>query len=340
MASASGNIKCDRSRGTSRRCGNPLAEFSKADGSASTPSAFLFLNDELMEGLRRCGFADAMTGEADFLFSHASYEHMQPYLAIIKHKPARDAPRVQDAHRLMLFDREVKSVLFKYIGVFETKMRAQYAGIMSHEHGSFCVYDSSNFLRPKHHEASLRRYRSEAERKRLKGSPQIARAMDSADGRCPIELGVECITLGTLSELYANTKDNTATAAVAASFGTPKSILSNWLKVVCAARNAMAHFEPFVGRAQLAAIPRGIKGLSANQRAPFYVSFLLLSLLSTDHPFADDSLSYAATLACELDAVLAKWEPSFGYLYHELGVPGDWRSAMCEAAQSGNLFEQ
>lgn len=339
MASASGNIKCDSSGGTSRRCGNPPAEVSKADGSASMPSAFLFLNDELMEGLRRCGFADAMTGEADFLFSHASYEHMQPYLVIIKKKPARSAPRVQDAHRLMLFDREVKSVLFKHIGVFETKMRAQYAGLMARRHGSFFVYDSDNFLRKEYHIRHIKRYESETDRQKRRGNQLVKRSMAKYE-RCPAQIGIECVTLGTLSELYANTRDNAATAAIAASFGTSKAVLSNWLKTICAARNAMAHFEPFLGKVQLASIPKSVKGLDANQRAPFYVSFLLLSLLSTDHPFADRSLSYAATLACELDAVLAKWEPSFGYLYHELGVPGDWRSAMCEAAQSGNLFEQ
>lgn len=338
MASASGNIHFDSSGGTSQRCGNPPAEVSKADGSASEPSAFLFLNEELMEGLRRCGFADAMTGEADFLFSHASYEHMQPYLAIIKEKPARDASRIQDAHRLMLFDREVKAVLFKHIGVFETKMRAQYAGLMARSHGSFFVYDSDNFLRKTYHARHLKRYVSETDRQRKRGNPLVKRSMSEYD-RCPAQIGIECVTLGTLSELYANTADNAVTAAVAASFGTSKAVLSNWLKTICAARNAMAHFEPFLSKSQLASVPKSIKGLNANQRAPFYVSFLLLSLLSTDHPFADHSLSYAATLARELDAVLAKWKPSFGYLYPDLGIPADWRGAMGEAAQSDDLFK-
>lgn len=338
MASASGNIRFGSSGGTSHGSGNPPAEVSKADGSASKPSAFLFLNEELMEGLLRCGFADAMTGEADFLFSHASYEHMQPYLAIIKQKPARDAPRIQDAHRLMLFDREVKAVLFKHIGVFETKMRAQYAGLMARDHGSFFVYDSANFLRKPYHASHLKRYVSETDRQRKRGNQLVKRSMAEHD-RCPAQIGIECVTLGTLQELYANTADNAVTAAVAASFGTSKAVLSNWLKTICAARNAMAHFEPFLAKAQLASVPKSIKGLDASQRAPFYVSFLLLSLLSTDHPFADDSLSYAATLARELDAVLAEWEPSFSYLYPDLGIPADWRKAMGEAAGLNNFFE-
>lgn len=339
MASASGNISRDRSRGTSRRCGNPLDGESRADGTHA-PSALSFPDDELMEGLRRCGFADAMTGEADFLFSHASYEHMQPYLAIIKRKPARDAPHVQDAHRLMLFDREVKSVLFKHIGVFETKLRAQYAKQMAGRHGSFCVYDPANYLRQEYHAHSLRRYCDEVSLKTRNGKGTFAKVVNRFDGRCPVQLGVECITLGTLSKLYANTADNEATSAIAASFGTSKAMLSNWLRAICSARNTIAHFDAFTVMRELPMKPKPIRGIDARNTAPFYTSLLLLSLLSTDHPFADRALSYAATLARELDEVLAKWEPSFGYLNHDLGIPADWRSAMGEAAQSNSLFER
>lgn len=311
MASASGNIKCDRSRGTSQRCGNPLDGESRADG-AHAPSALSFPDEKLMEGLRRCGFADAMTGEADFLFSHASYEHMQPYLAIIRQKPARDAPRIQDAHRLMLFDREVKAVLFKYIGVFETKLRTQYAKQMAGKHGSFCVYDPANYLRQAHHAHSLKRYCDEVSRKTKNGKGTFAQVVSRFDGKCPVQLGVECITLGTLS---------------------------NWLRAICSARNTIAHFDAFTVMRELPMKPKPIRGIDARNTAPFYTALLLLSLLSTDHPFADHALSYAATLARELDAVLTESEPLFCYLYPDLGIPADWRSAMCEAAQSGDLFE-
>lgn len=338
MASASGNIKCDRSRGTSQRCGNPLDGESRADG-AHAPSALSFPDEKLMEGLRRCGFADAMTGEADFLFSHASYEHMQPYLAIIRQKPARDAPRIQDAHRLMLFDREVKAVLFKYIGVFETKLRAQYAKQMAGGHGSFCVYDPANYLRQAHHAHSLKRCCDEVSRKTKNGKGTFAQVVSRFDGKCPVQLGVECITLGTLSKLYANTADNEATSAIAASFGTSKAMLSNWLRAICSARNTIAHFDAFTVMRELPMKPKPIRGIDARNTAPFYTALLLLSLLSTDHPFADHALSCAATLARELDAVLTESEPLFCYLYPDLGIPADWRSAMCEAAKSGDLLE-
>lgn len=337
MGSEFDSIGTDRSGGTSRGSGNPPDGESGADG-ALKPSALSFPDDELMERLARCGFADAMTGEADFPFSHASFEHMHPYLSVIKEHPAGAAPRVQDAHRLMLFDRKVKAILFEHIGVFETKLRAQYAKQMAGRHGPLCVYDPANYLRRANHEQSLRRYRDEVSRKAKKGKGRFAQAVSGLGGKCPVQLGVECITLGTLSKLYANTADKAATSEIAASFGTSKAVLSNWMRAICSARNAIAHFDAFTVMRELPMKPKPIRGVEARNTAPFYTALLLVSLLSTEHPFADRSLSYAETLAHDLDAVLAEWEPAFGYLYPVLGIPEDWRAAMQGAAGSGALF--
>ena len=292
-----------------------------------------------MARLARFGFADAMTGEADFLFSHASFEHMHPYLAVIREHPAGAAPRVQDAHRLMLFDRRVKSILFEHIGVFETKLRAQYARQMAERHGPLCVYDPANYLRRAHHEQSLRRYRDEVSRKTRKSKGTFAQAVNGFGGKCPVQLGVECITLGTLSKLYANTADKAATSEIAASFGTSKAVLSNWMRAICSARNAIAHFDAFTVMRELPMKPKPIREVGARNTAPFYTALLLVSLLSTEHPFADRSLSYAETLARDLDGALAEWEPAFGYLYPVLGIPADWRQAMEAAAGSGLPFQ-
>lgn len=66
MASASGNVRFDRSRGTSQRCGNPLDGESRADG-AHAPSALSFPDEKLMEGLRRSEAFGVRWEDVEFL---------------------------------------------------------------------------------------------------------------------------------------------------------------------------------------------------------------------------------------------------------------------------------
>lgn len=326
MDSASGSIHFDSSGGTSHGSGNP------PDG---LPYGLLF-DEELLSGLARMGFIDAMTGEADFLLSHASYEHIRAYLELIRRKPRRGEQRMQDAHLLMLFDRELKSIIFEYIGVFETKLRVQYSHAMSSLHGSFCVYDPTLFLNRRNYDRSLANYEREVGIQVRQGSGVYRKAVTESEGKCPVQLGVECITLGTLSKLYANTADNAATLTVARSFGATKGILSNWLKTICCARNAIAHFDPLIVKKELQMKPKPIRGFDARNTAPFYVVFLLLRLISTDFAAEDRLLGYHALLAKKIDESLTRWEPLFGYLYPVLGIPADWRQAM-EAAAGLNL---
>ncbi len=318
MAGESSSIGNDRSGGTSQRSGNPPAiSFHRAFRRA-------FDNFFLAHQLLSQGFKDANTAEADYVFYHSSYEHLRPYLHLIKANPKNSTPRIQDAHFLMLFDRDLKSVIFKYIGVFETKMRAQYSGAMSKKYNDFCIYDKALFLRENNHAKSLKNYVNETSRKASKYK-RISKIISKCNGKCPIEIGVECITLGTLSELYSNTKNNEVTSNIANAFGTSKAVLSNWLKAICAARNAIAHFEPFIVREQFSSTPIRIKGINGNNKSPFYISYILASLLAADIHFKDFNLKYAASMVKEIEEVLNEWKSYFEYLYEILGIETNYK---------------
>ncbi len=321
----------DRAEGTSSSdaSGNPSAV------SFSIPKSYF----RLLEELDGQGFKDALRGETAYLLERTSYEHLKPYLAMIRRHPRNGTPRVQDAHFLMSFDREFQAIAFKYVGIFESQMRAQYAHRMTCSHGGLCLYDRGLFLREGNHARSLEHYSGEVERKARKGDPSVKRALAENGGRCPIELGIECMSLGTLSMLYSNTADRDVTDGVAESFGCTKSELASWLRTVGDARNAFAHFDSYLVRRQIPSTPLAIKGIGASNRKPFYIALLLMHLLSCDEMIEDWTLKYALLMNSEISGLLERNEGLFGYLYGEMGIPEEnGRLDMIEAAGGRLVF--
>lgn len=136
---------------------------------------------------------------------------------------------------------------------------------MSYARGKLCLYDENLFLRKGNHSVSLSHYASEVERKARKGDFAVKRALSENNGRCPIDLGTECMSLGTLSMLYSNTADREVANGVAESFGCVKAELASWLRTIGDARNTFAHFDSYLVRNQIPSTPLAIKHIGTNQ---------------------------------------------------------------------------
>lgn len=70
----------------------------------------------------------------------------------------------------------------------------------------------------------------------------------------------------------------------------------------------------------------GIEGVNSNNKSPFYIVYILASLLATDVHFKDENLKYASSMVKEIDAILDKWKPYFEYLYELLGIEANYKA--------------
>ena len=155
-----GRIFADRAEGTSP---------GPHDQCSGNPSAFDHATDssynEIIDRLVSRGFSDASTGEAAFLLKRVTESHLEPYLSMIETPSSGVVPSIRAANDLMTFDRRYQSILFKYIGIIEAQMRAQYSHWMGHFHGDFSIYDTSLFLRIENHVRTILHLRDEMGRK-------------------------------------------------------------------------------------------------------------------------------------------------------------------------------
>lgn len=314
-----GMIADERTGGTSSACasGNPPVV-------SSTPS--FKSNDEILSELASKGYIGTDAPESAFVLEHVTYQHLIPYLKALDTISGYRDPSLKLAHDLLTFDRRMQVVLLKYIGVFEAQFRAQYLVNMASRHGAHAIYDESLFLREERYAESLAYYKSEVE-KRIRRDSKMRAAYESGGGMIPLWIGVECMTLGTLSSLYSNTADREVTDAVAASFGASKSELVSWTKTITATRNICAHFEPLFVRKQLPAQPKRIDGIMCNRRLPIYVVILLGHLLRKTIDTTDPNLNYRKRIELDAGMEINAFFTYFGPIQIP-SIPFNWKSLL------------
>ena len=305
-------IGADRAEGTSHGSGNPSAVSYSVDVSYT----------KILKSLRNDGFEDACTAEAAFLFERTSEWHMRPYLEVAA--KVLGFKSIKLAHDLMHFDRRCQSVLFEYIGVFETQLRAQFGHWLKEEGGDYAIHEQRLFSNNKNYQDSISRLRAEASRK-AKHSKTFSNYMDG--DRIHIDAAVECMSLGTLSQLYSNCRQTENTRKIAESFGVSKGDLVNWSRTITAARNACAHFDCLFLRKQLQKTPRAIRGIDGmSSRKPFYLVLLIEKLLSSNMVFGDQTLHYSSMLAIRITDEIEQVEKNVPGLMDYLGLSEDWRN--------------
>lgn len=316
------NMGLDRAGGTSPNGSGNLPAIV-----VSCPESYL----PLMEKLASRGFQDARTEESAFILQKVGYRHLSPYLLAVERLPEKGIPTVKQAHGLLTFDRLFKSILFKYIGILEVQMRAQYSHLMEQMHGRFALYDESLFLRQDPYRKAMKDYEREVWRALRTKKARLRFEEDG--GMLPIWEGVERMSLGTLSKLYSNTADKAVTGDVAKSFGTTKEPLSSWLKAIAGVRNICAHFDAYITRKQMPSTPKGVKGVSGDSKGTFYIVVIILHLLKCETAPADAALDYASSMQGEIEKLATdclhsrQWPPEL------VGFPENWQNLVDAAAR-------
>ena len=316
-------ISRERARGTSsgNASGNPLA--------------IIFFPDsysEYIESLERMGFSDARSAEALYIALGMSLYHFTPYLKLVASVRSGDSRTVKAAHDAATFDRRMQSVLFKYVGIVETQMRAQYSHYLGHVRGEFAHYDPSEFNRGDKYKTSFENFEKEL-RTAYRKNTRLKKTVEDNGGMLPIEASVEHMTLGTLSKFYSNTKCSDVTAPVAASFRCTRTELSSWLMTVTKVRNICAHFEQLMTKAQIPSPPLKIRGVEYENNKPLYSACVIARLLSgRSARFEDKNLAYAYRLIMDLRSVINGYREAYPDVADAMGVRNDWQSALEQAS--------
>lgn len=327
MGVSAGNIPGARAEGTSPdqvgRCsGNPSAII------VSGEEPRFKTDEEVLRDLAGEGFVDADTDGARYILERVSYQHLRPYLsATLRMSPDR-GHSVKTAHDALTFDRDLKASILKHIGVFEGQMRARYGHLIAEAHGPFPIYDEGLFLNAGNHAKTLGSFREEVS-KRATRERGLADECSAHGGRLPIWRAVECMTLGTLCHFYANTRDNSVTGAVAASFGASKAELVNWSKTITQVRNICAHFEPYIIRKEIPSTPMRIKGCECPRRTPLFIVVLLAKLLGAHSADPRNrGLDYGLRVRLDARTTIGDFESFSGGVVPIPGFPLNWRTLL------------
>lgn len=291
-------ITDDRAGGTSHGSGNPPAFDLSAGFTAPSNSPDPRTFDELAKRVIDHGFCGDME-ETAFILRHMNYETFMQYARFVG-----NAKSVRNVHTLFMFDQRLKSVLLRWIGVFETQFRALYANAMSLQCGPFAHRDPGNFKNEKHFEDFLTSYAREMNYKIEAGSERI-RGYVKEYGDAPIWTAVEILPFGTLSKLFRNTRPKEVTHSVADSLGVRLDDLVSWMRTVSEVRNRCAHFSPLLCK-PIVCRPRRIPGIdrALDSGTPFYACLIVAQLTQAQDVSGDvesfHSIGCASDLLVEL----------------------------------------
>ena len=286
--------------------------------------------DGLIERVASKGFVDARTDQARYFLRRIGYAHASDYFASFS---GGARPGLMAIHQAILFDRRMQSELMKAIGLFELQFRAQYAYLMSCEHGAFAHRNPDNFKDRDHFASFLSDYEREVNRQLANRNGKLRHFVETY-GDAPIWQAVEIMSFGTLSKLYQNTRSRAVRIGVADSFGIRYETLTSWMRTISFVRNRCAHFGRLFGT-KLVTPPKGIPNMRLKNTHPFYVVLMLEKLLSTSVEFSDDpSLMYSLDLAANIAEIIGTTPPEVRSRF----VPANWRELMTKRDVVGTDF--
>lgn len=307
--------------GTSDSRENPPAVFFRFDN----PTEF---NKEI-DYLATLGFADCFSSYAVHMLRRVSIIHLEPYIK--KVISSQTPPTLECVHDLVTIDRRFQAIVFKYIGIIEAQLRAQYSRLMALENGAFGLYDPASFFNEKQYKTSLRNAEKEADR-RSKRDRRIEKRLKRDDGRIPLGYAVECMSFGTLSRFITNTRSSQVRNGISKSFGIDYFQLKSWMRSLAVLRNTCAHFDCFLALPQDPMPPVKLRGLEYNNQAPFSIAIVICRFIAENSYFKKSELNYSYRLWRDLRDLLDEAQEEMPEALSLIDVPKDFDVLMSNAS--------
>lgn len=224
------------------------------------------------------------------------------------------------------FDRELRHWLWRVIERVELKARTQFAYVLSNGFGPDAHTVPDYFADSRAHARSMNRIAREIEHGRKQGMPCVLHNLDKY-GKLPLWAAVEVMSMGTVSSLYGNLKQDlradsheaSVSDEIAASFGVSSTYLRSWLRHLTMVRNICAHHNRFYNRL-LKINPRMLKRdkcWSGKREFPTFVILKRIYEASWPEIWQDE--------ANALDDLIRSY-PTVDL--EPMGFPKEWRSAL------------
>lgn len=214
-------------------------------------------------------------------------------------------------------DAWLRHQLFAVIEPIEVHLRCRIAYYLATKYDSDVLYHFNEFNDVRCWEENLSKITKEIFRNG--NNPVVKHHVDQYQSLFPVWVAVEFISLGTLSLLFSNLKQEDSSSIANDVFGIPDEYLKSWLHSLTVLRNICAH-SGYIFRREIPTVPKRFPnmhwGLSVNSKKLF-VFLYVIKRLST---FGD----WQAFLANIKD-----YDDQHGcFTSNDYGFPGNWREIL------------
>lgn len=323
----------DRAGDTSQRCGHSPAFFISGSFQDPKNTPDVLTPYQLGQLIIDQGFSgDSYI--ATYLAERLNYSILLQYCRAIEADLLVDNT-LDNMHDLLCFDRDLRTVMMKWIGVFEERFRAKVASETALELGAFAHLHPENFKDSEHYGKLMDSYVREVDQKVRSNDDAVLKALDQY-GELPIWAAVEVLSFGSLSKLYRNLKSKSVQHAVADAFRVPYGALASWLRTLAEVRNRCAHSTPLVCK-PVVIKPKKLPQIAADNGTVFYVALMLVKLTEDESIHADLRSTYELGMVAD---IVDLCKDKHSDILSIAGFPDDWATVVTQTSSAMKELEK
>ena len=280
--------------------------------------------EEQLEQLSGRGLFVDNRDKALHLLSTLSYYRLSgywyPFLEDKTNHKFKPGTTFDQAFRIYCFDRELKKLVSSQIEKIEVALRSAMIYHLSHENGPFWYTNSNLFLDVIIHARFLISLQDHVH----KSKEEFIKAFKKKyiEPLPPAWMGMELISLGSLSILYSNLKPGRSKRSVANFFSISDGVFESWLHAITFVRNTCAHharlwnkvmnIQPLIPNTT--ALPWLTNNAVSNNKLYYFLSIVL---------YLQQSISPTSTFLLRFKDLLISY-PEIEV--KAMGFPEDWET--------------
>lgn len=281
---------------------------------------------EQLEKLQKRGLIINDTVKAAHYLSNISYYRLRAYTYPFQDNEADNQPFVkkiqfEEIINLYVFDRQLRLLIFNAIEKIEVAFRTQIIYQFSLENGAFWHVNPALFNNPIQFANEIAKLQQEINRSKETFIKHYHETY--SDPKVPpCWMALEVSSLGLLSKIFSNLKENKCKDAIAKHFGLKNvGVLENWMRCISLLRNLCAHHSRIWNRrmTKLAIPKKPFFEFIENKNILEYKLYAyvctiqyILNIISPEHSFKRNLIQLMS------NCPLAQEK--------EMGFPTDWKN--------------
>jgi len=214
-------------------------------------------------------------------------------------------------------DAWLRHQIFAVIEPIEVHLRCRIAYYLATKYNSDILYQFNEFDDVTCWEENLNKITKEIFRNR--NNPVVKHHVDQYKSMFPIWVAAEFISLGTLSMLYSNLKQEDSSSIANDYFGVPDEYLKSWLHSLTVLRNICAH-SGYLFRREIPTVPKRFPNMnwkpSENSKKLFVFLYVIkrLSIIEDWQDFLANLIDHEQKYSC--------------FNSNDYGFPENWREIL------------